>query len=67
MVVGGGEGDNSMETLFVGEVAKEESRRLGRDVTPREITDLFGTWCPRDGAGGGRPILIGWGGSGRWR
>lgn len=41
MVVVGGEGNCPMDTLFVGEVAKVVSQRLGRDVSPREITDLF--------------------------
>lgn len=30
-----------MEILFAAEVAAEVSRRLGRPVTPREVTALF--------------------------
>ncbi len=30
-----------MEILFAAEVAAEVSRRLGRSVTPREVTALF--------------------------
>ena len=30
-----------MDAMFAGEAAAEASRRLGREVTPREITALF--------------------------
>lgn len=30
-----------MDAMFAGQVAEEVGRRLGREVTPREITGLF--------------------------
>src|SRR5258706_547934 len=58
MVVVDDPGGVRVETMFVGKAAEEVGRRLGRVVTPREVTALFYSRAVPEELGpivGGRP------------